>query len=450
MRSDDAMSGTQEALFRYQVLSKVVLRQRWGWPRAEAVAATAAEDHLRFDATVRRVSVRTLYRWLRRFETHGYEGLRPRERARTPDSTVLSQEVLDFFVAEKRLDPTASIPELIRRARLQAILPPDQVLDRTTVWRAFRRMGLPTRPRPSVRDRDTRRFAYPHRMDLVLADGKHFRAGARRLRRVALFFLDDATRYGLEVVVCTAENARSFLEGLYQTITHHGLMSGLYLDHGPGFIALDTVDVVRQLGAHLIHGEVAYPQGHGKIERFNRRVLTEVLRGLDRRPDVDPDCDALTLRLRHYLREVYNREPHEGIGGDTPQQRWQTDPQPLRFPESRAALRSLFVVHFTRRVSNDHIVSVDAVPYEVPRALAGQTVTLERHVLDATLSICHDGRRVALHPVDLAHNARQPRAKPRPEEAPTEHPPRKSSADLAFDGEFAPIVDPDGGFTDNE
>jgi len=46
---------------------------------------------------------------------------------------------------------------------------------------------------------------------MVLADGKHFRAGAKRLRRVALFFLDDSTRYGLEVVVGTAESAPLFL-----------------------------------------------------------------------------------------------------------------------------------------------------------------------------------------------------------------------------------------------
>ena len=77
-------------------------------------------------------------------------------------------------------------------------------------------------------------------------------------------------------------------------------------------------------------------------------------------------------------------------------------------------------------------------------------MTLTRHVLDATLSIRHDGRRVVLQPVDLAHNAHQPRGKPRPEDAPTVHPPRKSSADLAFDDEFAPIVDPDGGFTDKD
>ena len=53
---------------------------------------------------------------------------------------------------------------------------------------------------PAKQEADRRRFAYPHRMMMVLADGKHFRAGVPRKRRVAVFFLDDATRFGLGVV----------------------------------------------------------------------------------------------------------------------------------------------------------------------------------------------------------------------------------------------------------
>ena len=47
------------------------------------------------------------------------------------------------------------------------------------------------------------------RMLMVLADGKHFRAGTARLKRVALVFLDDASRYGLDVVVGEARLAET-------------------------------------------------------------------------------------------------------------------------------------------------------------------------------------------------------------------------------------------------
>jgi hypothetical protein len=55
-------------------------------------------------------------------------------------------------------------------------------------------LGIDTSRGKQPVNRDSRRFVYPHRMQMVLCDGKHFRAGAARLRSMAYFFLDDATR----------------------------------------------------------------------------------------------------------------------------------------------------------------------------------------------------------------------------------------------------------------
>jgi hypothetical protein len=178
----------------------------------------------------------------------------------------LSEALIAFFRDEKHRDPRASVPELLRRARVRGIIAEDLPIDRSTAWRACRRMGLPTRARPSKREADMRRWRYPHRMQCVLVDGKHFRAGSARLRRVALFFLDDATRYALDGLVGTSESVELFLHGLYQMIGKHGLMDLLYLDKGPGFRSNDTLAVVQGgLGAWLIHGTTRYPQGHGAI-----------------------------------------------------------------------------------------------------------------------------------------------------------------------------------------
>ena len=67
-------------------------------------------------------------------------------------------------------------------------------------------------------------------MQCVLADGKHFRAGAARRRRVPLFFIDDATRYGLQVLVGTAESSELFLRALYEMVMRHGLADLFFLD----------------------------------------------------------------------------------------------------------------------------------------------------------------------------------------------------------------------------
>lgn len=449
--SPPAASVSAAGLFRFQVVCRVLARERTGLVRAEAVRATAAEDHVHGDGGLRRISERSVYRWLKAFDKKGFAGLVPARHRTTEGSLVLSDELLDFIEQQKKVDRQASIPELVRRARELGVVAPEQAVCRTTLWRAMRRRGIATGRGRVSRTRDTRRFAYAHRLDMVLCDGKYFRAGAQRRKRVALVFLDDATRRGLHAVVGPSESAELFLRGLYETLCHYGMMTCLYIDRGPGFIALDTLDVAARLEIPIIHGAAGYPQGHGKVEKFHQSTWSNVLRVLDRRPDVDPDYGALELRLQHFLREVYNHTPHEGLGKQTPAERFAADERPLCLPESRAALRRRFVVHLERRVTNDHVISVDSVHYEMPRGLAGHRVQLQRNVLDGTLAVLHDGRLVTLAPVDLARNARDRRASDTSEDdTPPDivHPLPKTSAEMAFDRDLGAVVDPDGGYRD--
>jgi putative transposase len=357
---------------------------------------------------------------------------------------VLSEALLDYFKAEKLADARTSVPELIRRARVTGRIKPDERVHRATVWRAFQHLGVPTGRINTPKVRDCRRFAYAHRLEMVLCDGKHFRAGAGRLKRVALFFIDDATRFGLEVVVGTSESAALFLRGLYLCILFHGRMIGLFVDNGPGFIALDTIEVARKLLVHLIHGSAGYPEGHGKVERFNRTAAEQLLRLLSGDPRIDPRVEALELRLRHYLREHYNHQPHESLGGMTPWERFHQDSsRALRFFDSAEQLRRAFVLHEERRVSRDHVVSVDGVAYEMPLGYRGRKVMVQRHLLDGGVSLLHEGRLVALAPVDVHANARDRRARGR--DAPPSPMPPPSAAQMAFERDLGPVVDNQGG-----
>lgn len=449
MTSDKTGLGPSEAaLLRYQAVSLVLTYELSGLGKQAAVELVAGMEHRDPQGGLQRVSQRTLYRWLKAFNTQGMVGLESAERQRVAGSRVLPAELFHFIAQQKRADPQASVPELIRRAQMSGVIEPNKHVDRTTVYRACKRLGLEVARRKTVAERDTRRFAYPHRLDMVLCDGKHFRAGASRARRVALFFLDDCSRYGLHVVVGTSENSCLFLRGLYELVRRYGLMTIVYLDHGSGFTADDTKAVIAALGALLILGEVAYPQGHGKVEVFNRGAKAGVLRGLDRRPDVDADCGALELRLQHYLHEVYNHQPHEALGGRSPAERFWADDKPLRLPESDAALRRRFNVQLKRRVSSDHVVSIDSEFYEVPRGHAGAQVAIERNVLDGRLRFCHRGQMIELAPLDPAKNARAQRARRRrrPDDE-TLHPLPHSAADMVYDREMSPVVDPDGGLT---
>ena len=155
-----------EALFRFYLLSQVRGQEQAGSTRAEAVAAVAAQRHSGFARA--KVSARTLYRWLAAFDANGdFNALVPAQRARREDSQALPKALLAALSEEKRADPAASVPELIRRAREQGLLGLEQRVDRTTVWRHLRRQGLTTARAKRAKDGDCRRFSYAHRMDMA-------------------------------------------------------------------------------------------------------------------------------------------------------------------------------------------------------------------------------------------------------------------------------------------
>jgi putative transposase len=436
---------SSEALFRHHVVSHVRALVLRGEKLAIAIRRVAASEHIDLDGTLRSVSVRSVYRWCAAFAAGGRSALEPAQRPHTQSSEVLPQELLAFLAVEHKADDKASVPELIRRARARGVISQTVAIDRSTVFRACKRMGLSIGRRSTKRDLDMRRFAYPHRMMMVLSDGKHFRAGIRRSRRVALFFLDDATRRALGVHVTTSEHSEAFLRGTFDLVMKHGLMDVLYLDRGPGFDSHDTHAAIARLPAAYIHGRAKYPEGHGKIERFNQTAWNGVLRGLAGRVEIADDCIALTLRIGHWLEHVYNQTPHESLGAMTPAARWEIDTRALRFPESEVWLRERFVLTETRSVSNDNIIPYAGVDYEVPRGHAGRRIAVMRQVLDGTLWLQHAERVVQLHPVDLALNASSRRARPAPAKEPAETTP-VTAAETLFHNEFGPAVGLDGGY----
>ena len=447
----------EEVCFRYRVVAAVRALELGGTRRQAAVRAVAGSEHLDEDGQVRRVSERTLYRWLAAYAKRGLAGLARRPRSQLAGSKVLAPELLDFLAAERKLDRDASIPELLRRAELRDMIASARAVDRSTVWRTMQRLGIETRRRKVPRDADQRRFRYPSRMQMALADFKHFRAGITRARRAAMYLLDDASRYGFDVRVDTSEHAEPVLHLLHDVIVSYGLMDLLYWDGGPGFIDLDVIAACGNLGVGPIRGKAHYPEAHGAIERFNRSAKARVLRSLDGAPDVDPSCAALTLRLRHDLHEIYNHLPHEALGGQPPHQRFHGDPRPLRPAPSADWLRERFTVTLKRRVSKDHIVPVDGIDYEVPRGHSGEREVLYRRLLERTadtdaLYLRHQGRLVRLHPVNLAENARARRSRVRPEGDPDAAAPvpQKSASQLAFERDLPSMLDADGGYPDND
>jgi transposase InsO family protein len=434
-----------ETLFRLRIVTAVdaLIAQGHG---ADAAVRLVAATSAALGPDGHRVSARTVQRWRRALRERGVEGLERAPRESLDASRALPEALVAFLRTERGQDPGASVPELIERARAYGVVGPETPVERTTVWRVMRRLGLDT-ARSRKSPQDARRFAYRERMQLVMADFKHFRVGPTRRRRLAVYLIDDATRFGLDVLVTTdGEDVETVLHAVERVLRKWGRFSVLYVDRGPGFRADDLEQVLSRLVIGVILGTAAYPEGRGKIERFNRSLKARLLRGLTAE-GVDPDVDSLTLRLRHDLHEVYNHLPHESLDGDTPWQRWNGG-RPL-VPIAADVLARAFVAGLERAVSADHVVSVDGIAYEMPLGFARQSVVLERHLLDGG-SLHHPDRHgnlVRLAPVDVHANAIAGRAR-RIDEAPADERPAVPTASmLRHAQQLGPITAPDGGFS---
>jgi putative transposase len=436
MKTDQ--SGRERALWRYTMISQVELLVLAKMSLAEAIARVCKMQ----SGAENSISRASLYRWYHAYRKSGFDGLL--DRPRKPQTSSLPPAFLQFLRKEKEHDHDASIPEVIRRAREIGIIGAKEGIDRSTVYRAARSLNLPIFKRKKFEATTMRPFAYEHRMMLVMCDGKHFRAGGNGAKRVALIFIDDATRYVLDIFVGFSEDTEFFLRSLHRVLETFGHMGSLYLDHGPGFISDDTKKVLANLRISLIHGRTAYPEGHAKVERFNSTITQDLLRGL-KKPEIDPGCGALELRLRHYIRERYNRQMHAALGRD-PKSAFQGDTKPLHFPFSEADLKRAFVISKNRRVRKDNVIDHDGQPYEMPLGYAGRVVTVYVDILSLKVSFLHKGEAVVLDAPDYGRNAREPRASARTVEALKG--PITTAADLHFNRDFSPIVSDDGGFVE--
>lgn len=433
------------AISRYGAVALVLARVAEGRSISQAISEVTKGVLLDLSGKEIRITGRTLYRWVSAYKKYGLDGLCPKSRKLRRASRVLSDDFLAFMTKQKELDPDSSLPELIRRAVLLGI--GGGKISRSTAWRAARKLNLPIFASSGLDKTDMRRFQYTHRMQMVLCDGKHFRAGEQRLRRVALIFIDDSSRFTLDGEVGTSESSNFFLRSLWSVIKKWGLMAALYIDHGPGFISADTATVCARLGIAIIFGRVRYPEGHGKVERFNRTMKADLIRNLSRNPEVDPSVSALSIRLRHYLVNDYNRRHHEEIK-QSPESVFLADSLPLSLPEDLEKMAQHFVICETRRVSRDQIVSVDGINYEMPQGYAGRIVEVYRNILDGTVSVKHQNKMITLQPPDLTLNAMTPRIIATTKEVKSR--PVRSAADIAFMKDHQPIVGTGGDFFNRE
>ncbi len=317
------------------------------------------------------ISSRTAYKWIRRFDQEGKEGLADRCR-RPKHISHQTEKSMEDKVVELRQETGWGGRKISRLLSNQGYNP---VPHPNTVTDILRRAGK-LKAEECAQHQPFQRFERQAANELWQMDFKgHFPMVYGRCHPLTI--LDDHSRFCVGLKACATETSSVVKGHLATLFRQYGLPQAILCDNGSpwrsGYPELELSQLavwLIRLGIQPLHGRPNHPQTQGKEERFHRTLKRELLQGRSFL-DLD-DCQ------RHFdqWRDRYNLiRPHEALGLDTPLQHYQPSQRP--FPEVLSPIEYapgalVRKVHITGHITyHDH-------GYRVGKGLVGEEVELRR------------------------------------------------------------------------
>lgn len=418
---DDEQRRLEHALFRYRLIADAIEAPKSA--RGLLLRAAADEEHLGPGGRPVQVSLRTLARWVARYEAHKLDGLMRSPRKDKGATRSISKAALDRVIALRKEEPSRSTPTLIDIVERAGEIAPG-ALRRSTLDRHLDQRGASRRMLHVAGTKRHVRLSFEHPLDFVVGDfhaGPYVRTQTGEIRRTELeAFIDHTSRFVPESRYGMSEDLMAVRRALRALCTAWGLPRRIYVDNGPGYQANRFHFACSQLGIDLCHSKPYVSEGRGVIERFNRTVKEAFEVEVRLRPE-PPTLDELNAFWRAWLDERYHRRDHS-VTGEPPLGRWtrllekteirRTDPVLL---DEVMRLRARRKVH--RKTST---VEVGGVRFVVDTALRNRRVDVlyDPHDL-ASVLVYFEGRRIQRAQPQIAGEAPVSAPTPEPRPAPS-------------------------------
>jgi transposase InsO family protein len=371
----DDKTREQVALFRYGLISDLTRRQLGEKGLQDLLRERAAETYKIPGSRRDHVAAETMRGWLGLYRQGGFEALYPKPRSDQGRARAIPQDVADMLLARKDDQPTLSVSQLIAEAK--DVVGEGVHLAPATVHRLLARHGLMDKRPGLPTTKDRRRFAFEKAGELWMSDVMHgptVMVDGRKRKTYLLALLDDATRVVPYAAFALSENTAAFLSVLKQALLRRGVPTRLYVDNGAAYRSHHLYLVCAKLGINLIHARPYQPQAKGKQERWFRTVRMQLLSILGAADTAS--LPAINRRLWAWVEGEYHQNPHRGLDGMTPLDRWTMSAGSIRLVEPGCDIDELFLFEQKRKVQRDRTLSLNGVVYEVDASLVGETVTL--------------------------------------------------------------------------
>jgi len=341
----------------------------------------------------------TLYRWLKAFREHGYQGLLPKPRGdRGTPRRAGTATWIGYAIGLLYEQPHRSLTQLEAYLRLEF---EDYRLSRSSLARQLR-------THPAFNGIEKLRKGHPSKLR-ALYEAQHPHEGWQldgkgpftvrltndeRIRVHVLSVLDDYSRNVLATQVASSESEEAAILVFEKSVGLWGIADRFQLDGGSAFDAKGFRQGIAQLGVHRNALKVRTPEWQGKIEAYHRCLVRWFVNELPCQEVID--LEHLQQLLEAMIALLYNRHRHRELG-TTPDKRLAARRSPRQV--SLQVLRRAFFVQTTAKAHpKTGEVNLPNGRFRVPAPFAGQRHRFAYHPVhtEHALLLCSDGREIEL------------------------------------------------------
>ena len=257
------------------------------------------------------ISRETWYKWKRLYDVYGVDGLKNQSRKPHNIKNVKVTEELEKLVLELRLNNRFGPMRIRFRLKRKYGVS----LGTKTIYNLLKRHKLNVL---AVKlKRKYKRFEMKHPNELVQMDTKGpFYLKASRTKHYFIHVIDDCSR---KVVSkwCNRRTSEGALSVLKEWVKLHGKPNKVMHDGGTEFTSTDFKNFLILNGIKDKQIPKGYPQEQGKVEAYNKIVISEFLQ-VEELKDEKDGAEKYESFVNSYN---YERE-HGGINGMTPAEKF--------------------------------------------------------------------------------------------------------------------------------
>jgi len=367
------------ANFRYGLIAPLVSRKLEAGEQMTLMRGIVSHTYEAPDGQEKKISLRTLERYVQAYRSKGWDALLPSIRADKLQSREIPEDVLTKAIALKQEQPGRSVRQIIAILELAKYIEPNSLRE-STLSKQLRKKGMTRQALMNSDWSQFRRFEAANRNALWLGYVQHTlylphpdKPGKKSMAYLVVF-LDDYSRLCVHGQFYFEERVPRLEDCLKKAILKHGIPEMIYVDNGAIYASHHFQRICGRLGTELKHTKPGRPQGRGKQEKFFRFVdLSFVPEAYDLieqgKIQTLPDLNRF---FAAWLEVAYHQKIHNSFK-QRPLDRYQKDDHPLRMMPPHE-LVEVFLLEEPRKVDKTGCISLFGQHFEVESVLAGQAI----------------------------------------------------------------------------